>query len=289
MRSPSDEDGTPPELRSGCGQPTFVQPFGQEQRSAASSSVVGAKISHSNRTGQPFFNGKLILREVANGNGAAAAVGVPSCQGVPPTRTSPPGNIDSTSAIGTNGHPLIPMSTGAMTLAPPLNNARSTTRSNTSTRCEKGLAGSGVTGTIPKIKMPSPAANIQITDDLIPTSKCGGGSDETDETEEEEEDSSDDTVYECPGMAASLQAGEELVVTNPFFTGGSTNRGAPRFKNTTADDPLLGTAMQQGGICPPAVFPTIPLAPTLSSQTNVNRLTAVDLFNNEVTAAAGNN
>ena len=47
-------------------------------------------------------------------------------------------------------------------------------------------------------------------------------------------------------MAASLQAGEELVVTNPFFTGGSTNRGAPRFKNTTADDPLLGTAMQQG-------------------------------------------
>ena len=78
-----------------------------------------------NLQGQPFFNGKLILREVANGNGAApASVGVPSCQGVPPTRTSPPGNIDSTSAIGTNGHPLIPMSTGAMTLAPPLNNAR---------------------------------------------------------------------------------------------------------------------------------------------------------------------
>ena len=37
-------------INSGCGQPTFVQPFGQEQRSAASSSVVGAKISHSNRT-----------------------------------------------------------------------------------------------------------------------------------------------------------------------------------------------------------------------------------------------
>ena len=65
------------------------------------------------------------MREVANGgNGAAAAsAGVPSSQGVPPpTRTSPPGSIDSTSAIGTNGHPLIPMSTGA--LAPPLNNAR---------------------------------------------------------------------------------------------------------------------------------------------------------------------
>ena len=26
MRSPNEEDRTPPELRSGCGQPAFVQP-----------------------------------------------------------------------------------------------------------------------------------------------------------------------------------------------------------------------------------------------------------------------
>merc|ERR1719211_709242 len=74
-------------------------------------------------------------------------------------------------------------------------------------------------GAIPK-KMPSPAANVQITDDLISPKyddkDTNGHRD--DSTESEEEDSSDDTVYECPGLAAS--SGDDIVVANPFFMPG---------------------------------------------------------------------
>ena len=58
--------------------------------------------------------------------------------------------------------------------------------------------------------MPSPAE--QVTDDLV--------SPKYDDTEEEDatEDDSDDTVYECPGLAAP---GQEMCVSNPFFLKGS--------------------------------------------------------------------
>ena len=59
--------------------------------------------------------------------------------------------------------------------------------------------------------MPSPAE--QVTDDLV--------SPKYDDTEEDEdvteEDESDDTVYECPGLAAP---GQEMCVSNPFFLRG---------------------------------------------------------------------
>jgi hypothetical protein len=75
-------------------------------------------------------------------------------------------------------------------------------------------------GAIPK-KMPSPAANVQVTDDLISPKYDDKDNNDFvfDTTEsEDEEDSSDDTVYECPGLAAS--SGEEIVVANPFFMPG---------------------------------------------------------------------
>ena len=56
--------------------------------------------------------------------------------------------------------------------------------------------------------MPSPAE--QVTDDLISPKY-----DTNDETTEDEDDS-DDTVYECPGLAAT----GEMVVSNPFFLQG---------------------------------------------------------------------
>merc|ERR1719510_870061 len=76
-------------------------------------------------------------------------------------------------------------------------------------------------GAIPK-KMPSPAANVQVTDDLISPKydeKDNRDEHRDDSTESEEEDSSDDTVYECPGLAAS--SGDDIVVANPFFMPGS--------------------------------------------------------------------
>merc|ERR1719474_1415715 len=73
MRSPYDEDGTPPELRSGCGQPSFVQPdqngHANGEGGGFASKVTSGMISHGGKSGQPFFNGKLILREVTNNNG----------------------------------------------------------------------------------------------------------------------------------------------------------------------------------------------------------------------------
>lgn len=64
---------------------------------------------------------------------------------------------------------------------------------------------------IPLPKVPSPAASVNVTDDLLKSplfEPTTSGSDE-------EGDSSDDTVYECSGLAAS--SGEEIVVSNPFF------------------------------------------------------------------------
>ena len=55
-------------------------------------------------------------------------------------------------------------------------------------------------GAIPK-KMPSPAANVQITDDLISPKYDDKDDHRNDSTESEEEDSSDDTVYECLALA----------------------------------------------------------------------------------------
>ena len=75
-------------------------------------------------------------------------------------------------------------------------------------------------GAIPK-KMPSPAANVHVTDDLISPKydeKDNRDEHRDDSTESEEEDSSDDTVYECPGLAAS--SGDDIVVANPFFMPG---------------------------------------------------------------------
>ncbi len=60
------------------------------------------------------------------------------------------------------------------------------------------------------VMMPSPAEKI--THDLVSPK-----TDEEEEEEESEEENSDDTVYECPGLAS---AGEEMVVSNPFFLQG---------------------------------------------------------------------
>ena len=45
MKPPHEEDGTPPELRSGCGHPSFVQP---DQQSGFASKVTSGMISHGN-------------------------------------------------------------------------------------------------------------------------------------------------------------------------------------------------------------------------------------------------
>ena len=88
-------------------------------------------------------------------------------------------------------------------------------------------------GAIPK-KMPSPAANVQVTDDLIsPKYDDKDKNDHQDDsTESEEEDSSDDTVYECPGLAAS--SGDDIVVANPFFMAGQNLTPLVPTKNSPA-------------------------------------------------------
>lgn len=61
------------------------------------------------------------------------------------------------------------------------------------------------------IIMPSPAE--QVTHDLVSPKY------DTDDCTEDEDDS-DDTVYECPGLAANTTAMEEMVVRNPFYLQG---------------------------------------------------------------------
>ena len=58
--------------------------------------------------------------------------------------------------------------------------------------------------------MPSPAE--QVTDDLV--SPKYDDDDEDEDEDATEEDESDDTVYECPGLAAP---GQEMCVSNTFF------------------------------------------------------------------------
>ena len=127
---------------------------------------------------QPFFNGKLIFHEV-NSNNTSMRDKYPGMSGI-------------------NSH--LPSMNG---------------QSNTQ---YLGLGKPGEhLGAIPK-KMPSPAANVQITDDLISPKYDDKDDHRNDSTESEEEDSSDDTVYECPGLAAS--SGDDIVVANPFFMPG---------------------------------------------------------------------
>ena len=70
-------------------------------------------------------------------------------------------------------------------------------------------------------------ATLQVTDDLV--------SPKYDDTEDEvtEEDDSDDTVYECPGLAAP---GQEMCVSNPFFLKG---RDLPHLRHHRSTFPSL--------------------------------------------------
>jgi len=77
------------------------------------------------------------------------------------------------------------------------------------------------------VMVPSPAE--QVTDDLISPKY-------DDEEEASDEDESDDTVYECPGLAAGSTG---MVVANPFFL-----QGAP-------DSPLPATASSVDGLSQP--------------------------------------
>ena len=72
--------------------------------------------------------------------------------------------------------------------------------------------------------MPSPAE--QVTDDLV-SPKYDDDDEDEDATEEDE---SDDTVYECPGLAAP---GQEMCVSNPFFLRG---RDLPHLREARASD-----------------------------------------------------
>ena len=91
--------------------------------------------------------------------------------------------------------------------------------------------------------MPSPAANVQVTDDLISPKYDDRDGDEHngDSSEsEDDDDSSDDTVYECPGLAAS--SGEQIVVANPFFMPGqdlsALMGGRPQSSASKAPKPI---------------------------------------------------
>jgi hypothetical protein len=183
MRSPNEEDRTPPELRTGCGQPSFVQPDLESSINGGYCGTrnVGPNGANGNQhaANQPFFNGKLILHELNSNT---------------PMQSKRP------YIHGLNSH------------IPPMGN-----QSN-SKYLGLGKPGEHL-GAIPK-KMPSPAANVQVTDDLISPKYDDKDTNEhrDDSTESEEEDSSDDTVYECPGLAAS--SGDDIVVANPFFMPG---------------------------------------------------------------------
>lgn len=162
MRSPGDDDRTPPELRPGSnsGHPTYSD--SSRRNSSRTRHLPGTLPGH---TGTPFFNGKLILHDppgLANGARGVA-------------RPFNPGNVLASSNPNA----------GFLMTSPP-----------------------SKLGAIPK-KMPSPAALVT---DILVSPKY-----DDDETTEEEEDS-DDTVYECPGLAATHRGGME--VRNPFFMEG---------------------------------------------------------------------
>eukprot|EP00095_Tigriopus_kingsejongensis_P010820 maker-scaffold1135_size60270-snap-gene-0.10 protein:Tk10820 transcript:maker-scaffold1135_size60270-snap-gene-0.10-mRNA-1 annotation:"neural proliferation differentiation and control protein 1 isoform x1" len=77
--------------------------------------------------------------------------------------------------------------------------------------------------------MPSPAE--QVTDDLISPKY------DTDDCSENEDDS-DDTVYECPGLAANATAMEEMVVKNPFYLQGGEIGLRPTLANSSDPQPI---------------------------------------------------
>ncbi len=82
---------------------------------------------------------------------------------------------------------------------------------------------------------------FQVTDVLVSPKYEEG------ETTDEEEDS-DDTVYECPGLAATN--GSEMVVRNPFFMQGELQPSPAAAPVMSASKkPLLGDA--NGGMLPP--------------------------------------
>lgn len=165
MRSPGDEDRTPPELRPGS-----------TRSSGRTRHIPGTLPGHN---GTPFFNGKLILHDppgLANGARGVAA------------RPFNPGNVLGGDGGGSSDN-------GFMMSSPP-----------------------SKLGAIPK-KMPSPAA--QVTDVLV--------SPKYDDDETTEEEDSDDTVYECPGLAAT----KAMEVRNPFFLeGGAADMVQPAATTT---------------------------------------------------------
>lgn len=160
MRSPAEEDRTPPELRPGSnGQPSYVQPdIGNGRRGSARTKHIPSQLPGYGNGAMPFFSGKLILHD-------------------------PPG-----------------LTTGSRGIRPNIGNMND----NGQMRSPPSSLGA-----IPKRMLPSPAA--QVTDVLVSPKY----DDEESETEEED---SDDTVYECPGLAAT--SGAEMVVRNPFFMDG---------------------------------------------------------------------
>lgn len=171
MRSPGDEDRTPPELRPGSHSGHPVYSDSSRRNSGRTRHLPGTLPGHN---GTPFFNGKLILHDppgMGNGNRGLA-------------RPFNPGNVLANTS--NNGG-------GFLMTSPP-----------------------SKLGAIPK-KMPSPAA--QVTDILVSPKY------DDEETTEEEEDS-DDTVYECPGLAAATRNGGGLEVRNPFFMDGELQPAA---------------------------------------------------------------
>lgn len=80
--------------------------------------------------------------------------------------------------------------------------------------------------------MPSPAE--QVTDDLVSPKY-----DDTEDEDATEEDDSDDTVYECPGLAAP---GQEMCVSNPFFLKG---RDLPHLRHHRSEANAAAADQQQ--------------------------------------------
>jgi len=171
MRSPGDDDRTPPELRPGSHSGHPVYSDSSRRNSGRTRHLPGTLPGHN---GTPFFNGKLILHDppgMGNGNRGLA-------------RPFNPGNVLANTSNNAGGF---------LMTSPP-----------------------SKLGAIPK-KMPSPAA--QVTDILVSPKY------DDEETTEEEEDS-DDTVYECPGLAAATRNGGGLEVRNPFFMDGDLQPAA---------------------------------------------------------------
>jgi len=82
------------------------------------------------------------------------------------------------------------------------------------------------------VMAPSPAE--QITDDLVSPKY-----DDEEDDEVTEEDESDDTVYECPGLAAGAAG---MVVANPFFLQGAPDSPAPTSSSLAGEGLMLASS-----------------------------------------------